>query len=346
MARRATIRYPPSENTVTTLAAPKPSSKRLGITGQDSAADAARKAMRFHFRRMLKYEAGAIDGRDSEDLHDMRVAVRRLRAAVQLFRPYLPKKQVARLRKDLRRLGRALGPARDYDVMLANLDAYRAAAPATAEDALAPLVRRWRKQRKRARKAMIEYLESKRYRRLKRRMGEYLEAPRPPEVAADTADGRAAVPQDPLISAVVPALIANRYDRLLAYGPSLHSASIETLHALRIDCKRLRYALEFLREVLPAQAAEAIEDVTQAQDHLGEINDAYVAGGVLRQLVKQWRRAKDDSRNSAASRNALAVYLAYCDDCVRTKAHTFPVMWERLTGYEFRQRLQDITAPA
>ena len=51
----------------------------------------------------------------------MRVAVRRMRAAVELFRPYLPKKHAAYLRRDLRRLGHALGPARDCDVMLANL---------------------------------------------------------------------------------------------------------------------------------------------------------------------------------------------------------------------------------
>ena len=295
---------------------------------------------------MLKYEAGTIDGRDSEDLHDMRVAVRRLRAAVQLFRPYLPKEQVTYLRKNLRRLGRALGPARDCDVMLDNLAAYRAAAPASTEHAFAPLARRWRKQRKRARQAMLAYLESERYRRLKQRMGEYLEAPRVHELAVDAANGQPAASEEPPVAAVVPALIANRYDRLLSYGPSLHGASIETLHALRIDCKRLRYALEFLREILPPQAADAIADVRDAQDHLGEMQDAYVAGGVLRKLSKKWQRAKDDDRYPAASREALAVYLAYCDDCVRTRAHTFPVLWERLTGYEFRRRLQDIVAPA
>ena len=78
----------------------------------------------------FRHEAGSIDGSDIEALHDMRVAVRRMRAAVELFRPYLPKEHAAYLRKDLRRLGRALGPARDCDVMLANLEAYRADLPA------------------------------------------------------------------------------------------------------------------------------------------------------------------------------------------------------------------------
>ena len=148
------------------------------------------------------------------------------------------------------------------------------------------------------------------------------------------------VPPGPLVATEVPGLLSRRYATLLDYGPSLHGASIETLHALRIDCKRLRYALEFLREALPAPAEAAIDDIKHAQDHLGDMHDAYVAGGLLRKILKKWQREADEARYPAAARNALGGYLAYCDDRVRTHAHTFPVIWERLTGYEFRQRLQ------
>ena len=290
---------------------------------------------------MLQHEAGSIDGSDIEELHDMRVAVRRMRAAVRLFRPYLPKKHAAYLRKDLRRLGRALGPARDCDVMLANLEAYRAELPAPTQDTFAPLVRRWQKQRERARNAMVRYLAGKRYCLLKQRIGPLLELVGPPVAASGTLNGQAAAPQEPLVATVTPRLIATRYEKLLAYGPSLHGASIETLHTLRIDCKRLRYALEFLRETLSPQAEAAIEDFKHAQDHLGEMNDAYVAGEDLRKLMEKWQCATDDARYPAAAGEALAGYLAYCDDRVRTNAHTFPAIWEHLTGCEFRQRLRE-----
>ncbi len=290
---------------------------------------------------MLRHEAGSIDGSDIEELHDMRVAVRRMRAAVRLFRPYLPEKHAAYLRRDLRRLGRALGPARDCDVMLANLEAYRAELPTPTQDAFAPLVRRWQRQRERSHNAMVRYLTSKRYRLLKQRIGPLLELVGPPVAASGTLNGQAAAPQEPLVAAVTPRLIAKRYDELLAYGPSLHGASIKTLHTLRIDCKRLRYALEFLRETLSPQAEAAIEDFKHAQDRLGEINDAYVAGEDLRKFMKKWQRATDDARYPAAAREALAGYLAYCDDRVRTNAHTFPAIWEHLTGCEFRQRLRE-----
>ena len=95
--------------------------------------------------------------------------------------------------------------------------------------------------------------------------------------------------------------------KLLAYGPSLHGAPIETLHTVRIDCKRLRYALEFLRETLSPQAEAAIEDFKHAQDHLGEMNDAYVAGEDLRKLmekvaVRNGRRALPGRSRGSACR--------------------------------------------
>lgn len=294
---------------------------------------------------MLRHEAGSIDGTDIEELHDMRVAVRRLRAAVRLFRPYLPKQHAAYLRKDLRHLGRALGPARDYDVMLVNLTNYRAALPAQSQESLEPLARRWHKKRGRARGEMLAYLESKRYRVLKQRMQAFLDSAGAAAAGAGGNGAATASPpalHEPLVCAEVPGLLTGRYEKVLAYGPSLRGTSIERLHALRIDCKRLRYALEFLREALCAQAEDAIDDLKQAQDHLGEMNDAYVASKVLRNLSEKWQRAADESRFPSATRTALGAYLAYCEDRARTKAQSFPVVWEHLTGNEFRQRLQVI----
>ena len=308
---------------------------------------AARKALRLHFNRVLQHEAGTIAGSDSLELHDMRVAVRRLRAAVLLFRPYLPKQHAAYLRKDLRRLGRALGPARDCDVMLENLAAYRATLPTDGQAALDPLAQRWQKRRARARKAMLKYLESKRYLVLKRRVGAYLASEPSLETPSASSNGQSAPfsrKGEPRVATETPRLICKRYEKLLRYGPSLHGASIETLHAVRIDCKRLRYAMEFLREALAPQAKATIEEIKRAQDHLGELNDAYVAGVDLRKLLEKWQRSEAEARHPAAAQEALGGYLAFCDERVRTHAHTFPVIWERLTGVEFRQRLQEIVS--
>lgn len=312
---------------------------------RDPVVEAARKTLRFHFSRMLKHQAGSIDGTDIKELHDMRVAVRRLRAAVQLFRPYLPKQHAAYLRKDLRRLGRALGPARDYDVMLANLERYRAATPAQPHDALTPLARRWQEKRERAGSALREYLASTRYRGLKQRIETFLGPASPPAAGAGANDAAVATLSDlrePLVFAEVPALLTSRYEKVLSYGPSLDGTSIERLHALRIDCKRLRYALEFLREALCAQAADAIKDLKQAQDHLGDMNDAYVASKVLRKLWEKRQRATEEPVWPPATVEALGAYLAYCEDRAGTQAQSFADIWQRLTGPKFRERLHVI----
>jgi CHAD domain-containing protein len=291
---------------------------------------------------MLKHEAGVIDGRGFNDLHDMRVAVRRLRAAVRLFRPYLPKSDATFLRKELRRLGRALGPTRDLDVMLANVAAYRAELPPHGQDALTPLLQRWQKMRARSQRDMVKYLTGKRYQLLMQFLDRFAvsEATRAAGTGAQSGSRASTQAQTtPVLATEVQPLIAKRYKKLMAYGPSLDGVSAETLHALRIDCKRLRYALEFLREVLAPEARTAIRNIKLAQDHLGELNDADVAGKASRILLEKWQRAGNEERYPAAARAALREYLAYCDAQVQANAQSFPVIWASLTGSEFRQRM-------
>ena len=58
------------------------------------------------------------------------------------------------------------------------------------------------------------------------------------------------------------------------------------LHALRIDGKRFRYTLEFLREILPASVDPIVAEVTRLQDHIGELNDAHVLEDELATAVE------------------------------------------------------------
>ena len=80
---------------------------------------------------------------------------------------------------------------------------------------------------------------------------------------------------------LVPTLIYDRYQVVRGYETVIEDAPIETLHALRIDCKRLRYSLEFFREVLGPEAKDVIREVVIIQDHLGDLHDADVACSLL-----------------------------------------------------------------
>ena len=96
-------------------------SEKIGLTDLDPISEAGRKVLRFHYLRMISHEAGTRQGEDIEELHDMRVATRRLRSAIGTFRLFYQKKYHKRFMSDLRDVGIVLGRVRDFDVFLVNL---------------------------------------------------------------------------------------------------------------------------------------------------------------------------------------------------------------------------------
>ena len=115
-----------------------------GVTADDHVAEAGRKVLRFHLARMLDYEAGTRSGADPEDLHKMRVATRRQRAAWRVFGSSFREGRTKRYRRDLRDIAGRLGAVRDLDVQLEAADAYRADLPTTEQRGLEPLLGAWR----------------------------------------------------------------------------------------------------------------------------------------------------------------------------------------------------------
>ena len=88
----------------------------MGVQSQDTMRTALGKVLRFYFERMLQHEPGTRLGKDPEELHDMRVASRRLRSALRLFGSYLTGPYATSCAEGLRRLARVLGDVRDMDV--------------------------------------------------------------------------------------------------------------------------------------------------------------------------------------------------------------------------------------
>src|SRR5437016_8192227 len=117
-----------------------------------------------------KREGAVRKGDDPEAVHDMRVAVRRLRAALALFGSWYRRKQVKRLRKDLRRLGRRLGAVRDFEVLL---DDARSAASRLPDAELSRLLAHWEEGHAAARVRLLGYLDGRAYHRCRRRLEEF-----------------------------------------------------------------------------------------------------------------------------------------------------------------------------
>lgn len=298
-----------------------------GIKADDSLGEAGRKVLRMHLARMLAFEAGTRSGKDIEDLHKMRVATRRMRAAWRVFdgayRPKLQRRYVA----ELRAIADALGEVRDIDVLLEHLDGHIARLPAAGQEAMEPLRGAWRRQREVARGRLVARLDSKQYRAFVEDYLEFSESPGAGEVL--TPMGQPSLVRDTAGSRILAA-----YERVRAYETIITWADVLTLHALRIESKRLRYTLEYFAEVMPVGSRKLIAGVTEMQDHLGSLNDADVAARISR----EWLNANAPYL-PAASREAVGLYLDSREADVERLRRSFRPVWRRITSPTFRRGL-------
>ena len=314
-----------------------------GILAGDTMSEGGRKLFRFHLHRMLHHEPGTRRGEDIEELHDMRVATRRLRSAFRLVSDFFIPKDVAPFTKGLRRTARMLGAVRDLDVLIDKANKYQETLPPERRDGPDPLLASWRLQRETARQRMIAYLKEGNYRRFVKTFTEFV-----------TAEGAGARPVDPshphphLVCHVVPRLVYTHFEAVRAYENWLDDPPLERLHALRIDCKRLRYAMEFFREVLGAEAKMVIKEVTALQDHLGELHDADVADHLLRDFLDGGIGAPSSLLSSKKRTGSprqrimapgVAIYLAEKQTELQTLVRTFPEVWSHFNRLEVRQNL-------
>jgi CHAD domain-containing protein/transposase-like protein len=281
--------------------------KAPGIQPDDPMSEAGRKVLRYHFIQMLANEPGTRLGEDIEALHDMRVATRRMRAAFDVFGEYYRPKALKAHLKGLRAAGRALGKVRDLDVFMEKAGHYQAGLPEAERPDLAPLLEVWQEQRQAARQEMLAHLDSPQYQAFVRGFNLFLNTP-----GAGTLEVDPGHPAPSRVREVAPAQVYERLAAVRAYAPLLDSASLEQLHALRIEFKRLRYTLEFFREVLGPEAKAVIEETKLIQDHLGDLNDANVACAILSEFLAGWdERQADLPLGERHSPEALVAYLAY-----------------------------------
>ena len=321
----------PEEVVEPEAAPPRKRLKAPGILPDDPMSEAGRKVLRFHFERMLEHEPGTRLGEDIEELHDMRVATRRMRSAFRVFSPYFDPDVLKPFLKGLKRTGGALGSVRDLDVFMEKAQRYLDGLPEEGRSSLDPLLANWQEEREAARAQMLAYLDGKKYQQFTRDFGEFL---------LTEGAGALPVPADkPLphrVCHLVPTLIYGRYQVVRGYETVVEDAAIETLHALRIDCKRLRYSLEFFREVLGPEAEDVIREVVIIQDHLGNLHDADVACGLLVGFLDGWAKAEQRERINVSG---VASYLVAKQNELRELIESFPEAWQHFNRSEVRRKL-------
>ena len=258
------------------------------------------------YAQMLRHDPGVRLDLDPEDVHRMRVAVRRTRAVLRAARPLLDPEWSEPLRSELKWLGGSLGPRRDLDVLIERMRKEIAGLDPPELQAAGQLVALLRKERDHAQDVAVEALSSARYFRL---LDEVESATRGPRVRRSQISLRW--------------LARREFKRLRKKAQRLSWASTDAeLHRARILCKRTRYAVELAEPEMGKHARRVAERAASLQDVLGEHQDAIVAEARLREVLA---RAPGSGAAFAAGR------LVERERARRTAARAaLPKAWRKL----------------
>jgi triphosphatase len=254
--------------------------------------------------QIVANQAPTRDG-DPDGLHQTRVGLRRLRAAISLLGGLLPDAQSGMIKRELKWISGELGPARELEVFNK-----RVVIPATAgksqQPGVATLTRDLRRRRRRALGQARSAIESDRFRALVLETAAWIEA----GDWINTADDLARALRDQPIAIVATAEMERRRKKILKRGARLLELDPEGRHRIRIEAKKLRYGCEFFGSAFPGKRAarrhkELIAALTRLQDRLGDLNDISVHEGLAVRLADT-----QQSGGSRAPRTANKAFAA------------------------------------
>lgn len=238
-----------------------------GIDCGESGLEGAAKVLRARFAEVLEFREAALEAKGIKGVHDMRVAIRRLRSALRDFASALKRKPLKKISKEIKRFADALGAARDEDVAIIALQKLRKKSrDKSVKKEIVRLIEERRARRERAHLDLIEKLALSDMENLQDGFEQTIDEATRHEAETVISFGEAG-------REIIAKCLREFCD--LSVGIYEPFAG-ERLHELRIAAKRLRYALE-LFSICWGEAIEPFADgVAQMQDFLGEVHDADV----------------------------------------------------------------------
>jgi len=230
---------------------------------------AATRVVAVRAEEVFKQADGVLDLEDLEPVHDMRVATRRLRAALEVFASCFPPKRHRKAMKRVKRLADALGARRDVDVEIGLLEGIVAELDGDDHQAVERPLERMHSERQEANAQLAAFVSGKRLPKLRRRLEKLAGSAR--GMKARHVEGLA--PGDSLRTSAARA-VRTRLDELHGfYEAALAPEASAVQHDMRIAAKRLRYVLETVGACLGAEAEPARRACKDLQSVLGHLHD-------------------------------------------------------------------------
>jgi CHAD domain-containing protein len=314
---------------------------------------------------------GVRSGEDIEHIHRMRVASRRLRAALPLFKSCFPTRKFRMWMQELQKVTRALGDARDTDVQIAFLEKLKerklyknnAALPAGSRLAMQPddaetiLLRHLRKRRQKLQSAVLSALENLEKSEIPLEIRAVCTGLVTRGRGARMLQGRLGIPP------VAAARISRRLDALLQFEQWVHNPdAVAEHHAMRIAAKKLRYTMEIYAPVYLRNLKKPLSRVKKIQEILGDLHDCDVwIDTVMKMLLDERSSFRPGLNPPHANESRVTSYRLFLSEREKERKQIYrrfvrfwgsvgrAGLWDELRstltdGRKERFRLQEISA--
>lgn len=266
------------------------------LTGNEATQQAVLQMVTRLVELARQQEQGLCADIDTEYAHQYRVALRKARSLVALFKSALPQNLAQQLKHHLKQLAQRSNTLRDLDVFLLDRNDYYSLLPADLHRGLDNAFQRLKRRRNREQKKLAGVLSSSTYQDdIQQLLASLAEIGSP-------LTGKGARP----IKTTASRKIVRQYQRICTTGDTINTvATDQAIHELRIECKKLRYLLELFAELYSRKGIKhQIKRLKQLQDILGRFNDLCVQQAFLKQLA---HTSRDHAQ--VISLNALVAVL-------------------------------------
>ncbi len=286
----------PRQRKVLPVETPPPAPVRAelpALSADMTVAAACHAVLKSCFAHLLENRLPVLKNDDPEAVHQARVALRRLRAAIVVFRRIVPGEALQLLGEDARWLANEMGPVRDLDVFIDEIFGPVARA-LPEENGMAA----WRvtartlqvEARERARSA----LRSRRFRLWRERFTSWLSADIAPALGT-ASDSDTTGPVYRPVAGFAAEVLERRDRQARRHGRHLGRLPTAERHELRLRLKKLRYAAEFFASAFPErEVGRYVKRLTRLQNGLGYLNDQAVAQPLMARIERQIAQASPD----------------------------------------------------
>jgi CHAD domain-containing protein len=283
------------------------------------AGDATRSILSFLLQIMQINQPYIEKDLDTEFLHDFRVSVRRTRSALGQIKSVFPEQATNRFKTDFAYVGKISNQLRDLDVYLLKEDSYKSMLPEDLRVDIEPLFEYLGKKRSQAFKKVVAGLKTKKYARILADWERFLtDSPKNSTTAANA--------ELPVID-LAQTRIYKKYRNVVKTGSQIiENTEDEMLHVLRIECKKLRYLMEFFTSLFASKKINRlIDQLKKLQDNLGDFNDLCVQVDYLLNITEELPATRQQGNKTLVAIGSLVGAL---DNKRRTVKKAFAKTFE------------------